>query len=180
MDEEFDQASDRQDTMFEDSATAFPESEATEPSREEEMAAYEDQEPTDSPEPNEMAARDGLPQEEADHQIEPSHHLNESLHTDTAATGTASVSEPPVLAPLTIDDFAALEERVLRAVNLVRRERQARRAAEERLLLLESEVLANAPALEHLQQEVDSLHAERDQVRQRVERLLRQLDALEV
>jgi uncharacterized coiled-coil protein SlyX len=90
----------------------------------------------------------------------------------------AAPQETP--AALTIDDFAALEERVLRAVSLVRREREARHAAEERLMHLESQTLAQVPVVEQLQQEVDALRAERDQVRQRVERLLSQLDALEL
>jgi hypothetical protein len=92
--------------------------------------------------------------------------------------------------PITLGDFAALEERVLRAVHLVRRERQARLAAEQnaevlhgRVLALESELgqsQAISGQLEQLQQEADSLRAEREQVRQRVERLLGQLDALEI
>ncbi len=92
--------------------------------------------------------------------------------------------------PLTIGDFAALEERVLRAVNLVRRERQARLAAEERAEVLQGRVLAleselpqlqaSHGALEQSRQEIDTLRAEREQVRQRVERLLGQLDALEL
>ena len=99
--------------------------------------------------------------------------------------------------PLTIADFVALEDRVLLAVSLVRRERQARSAAEERAgfqegraaaaesraVSLEAELLelkAHAPAIEQLQQEVDTLRQEREQVRQRVERLLGQLDALEL
>ena len=81
---------------------------------------------------------------------------------------------------LTVDDFAALEERILRAVSLVRRERQARVVAEERATALEVEVQAQIPAIERLQQEVDSLRAEREQVRLRVERLLSQLDAMEL
>jgi hypothetical protein len=99
-----------------------------------------------------------------------------------AGLAPEAAPEPPAVA-LSMDDFAALEERVLRAVTLVRREREARLAAEERLMHMESQVLAQAPVLEnvqHLQQEVDSLRAERDQVRQRVERLLGQLDALEL
>jgi hypothetical protein len=86
--------------------------------------------------------------------------------------------EPPSV--LTVDDFAALEERVLRAVSLVRREREARTAAEERAVALEAQLHAQNPAIEQLQQEVESLRAEREQVRLRVERLLSQLDALEL
>jgi chromosome segregation ATPase len=96
------------------------------------------------------------------------------------AAAPITPEEPETLTVLTVDDFAALEERIVRAVSLVRREREARVAAEERLLLLESQVLAHAPELEQLQQEVASLRTEREQVRQRVERLLGQLDALEL
>jgi len=101
-------------------------------------------------------------------------------HEDTVPTADA---EPAPSGVLTADDFGALEERVLRAVELVRRERQARQAAEQRTAILESQLLvlqAETAVADQLQQEVDSLRAEREQVRQRVERLLGQLDALEL
>ena len=95
---------------------------------------------------------------------------------------------------LSVDEFAALEERVLRAVNLVKRERVARVAAEEQVQQMEAKLAEHAEKLnqhethltEHLAQvdqlqgEVKTLRAERDHVRQRVERLLSQLDALEI
>jgi hypothetical protein len=93
--------------------------------------------------------------------------------------------EAPVAAPLpilTADDFAALEERVLRAVSLVRREREARIVAEERAVVLEGRLAGlqlEVAAVERLEAEIESLRAEREQVRQRVERLLVQLDALD-
>jgi hypothetical protein len=93
---------------------------------------------------------------------------------------TAAEADPQPLSVLSVDDFAALEERVFRAVNLVRNERQARAAAEERAVALEARLAVEHPAVERLQQEVDSLRIEREQVRQRVERLLSQLDALEL
>jgi hypothetical protein len=77
-------------------------------------------------------------------------------------------------------DFSALEERILRAVEMVKHERQARVAAEERAAHAESEFHEQLPKMERLQKEINSLVAERDQVRQRVERLLSQLDALEL
>ena len=43
-----------------------------------------------------------------------------------------------------------------------------------------AEWLAQSPALEQLEQEVEALRVEREHVRQRVERLLSQLDALEL
>jgi predicted RNase H-like nuclease (RuvC/YqgF family) len=77
-------------------------------------------------------------------------------------------------------DFSALEERIVRAVEMVKHERQARVAAEEKAAHAESEFHEQLPKLERLQKEINSLLAERDQVRQRVERLLSQLDALEL
>jgi chromosome segregation ATPase len=107
-----------------------------------------------------------------------------------------------------VDDFAALEDRIRRAVELVKSERQARAAAEERAVTAEAQVRMQEPLMDQLHNEInalraerdslhaerdgmraerdnlhaerDGLHAERDQVRQRVERLLSQLDALEL
>jgi uncharacterized coiled-coil protein SlyX len=136
---------------------------------------------------------DRLPEEAVDHVDEPPY--AREVQAETAATAhredhsdwkpeaeTQSAPEADAGSPkvLTADDFSALEERVLKAVSLVRREREARLAAEERLLVLESQMLAQAPTLEQLHQEIDALRAEREQVRQRVERLLSQLDALEL
>lgn len=81
---------------------------------------------------------------------------------------------------LSANEFAALEERVMRAVDLVKRERQARTAAEERAAKAEENLHAQSAAAEQLRIELSALRAERDQVRQRVERLLKQLDALEL
>jgi hypothetical protein len=114
---------------------------------------------------------------------EPTAESAESVETASSPDSTSSpavAAEPESMTVLTVDDFSALEERVLRAVSLVRRERQARVAAEERATALEVEVQAQIPAIERLQQEVDSLRAEREQVRLRVERLLSQLDAMEL
>jgi chromosome segregation ATPase len=94
--------------------------------------------------------------------------------------------EPAALA-VSVDDFAALEERIRRAVDLVKRERQARAGAEARSAELEArvteaeaQVQAQSPMVDQLQSELTALRAEREQVRQRVERLLKQLDTLEL
>jgi chromosome segregation ATPase len=116
--------------------------------------------------------------------------------SDTAvetANKTASEVEPqqtheesPALA-VSADDFAALEERIRRAVEMVKRERQARAGAEARCAELEArlsqaeaEMQAQSSLAEQLQSESNALRAEREQVRQRVERLLKQLDTLEL
>ena len=64
------------------------------------------------------------------------------------------------------DEFAALEERVLRAVNLVKRERLARAAAEERAVQAESRLGEQMEAAKNLDREIESLRAEREAVRQ--------------
>ena len=123
--------------------------------------------------------------------------MSETLWESDAAVETAtetasenqpqqSLAEPPALA-VSADDFAALEERIRRAVELVKRERQARAAAEAhtaeleaRVTQAEAQLQAQSLVVEQLQSELNALRAEREQVRQRVERLLKQLDTLEL
>jgi len=78
------------------------------------------------------------------------------------------------------DDFSALEERILRAVELVKRERSARTAAEDRAAKAEAQAREQTLIADQLHNELDALRAERDHVRQRVEKLLTQLDAIEL
>ena len=126
----------------------------------------------------------------------------------------AAETESGALA-VSANDFSALEERVLRAVELVKRERHERTAAESRAVQAEERVaqteerLAHAearaaqaeeraghnearaaqadtkvheltPVMEAMHAEMKALKSERDHVRNRVERLLEQLDGLEV
>jgi chromosome segregation ATPase len=144
-------------------------------------------------------------------------------------------AEPGSLA-VSADDFSALEERVLRAVELLKRERGERASAEaraaqadqraaaaearlteteqrvraaeeragsneefvkqaeerirgaearvaemaERARLAEAQLHEQIPVLEQLQTELKAHRSERDHVRQRVDRLLKQLDGLEL
>lgn len=81
---------------------------------------------------------------------------------------------------LSSSDFSALEERIARTVKLVKSERQARAAAEQRAESLDAQLSEQLSVEKSLQEEVQALNAEREQVRKRVERLLSQLDALEV
>jgi len=178
---------DQQESMFDDAAD-FPGHDLTElPEAAEVPEAFEPGERDDYAEP--PLAAQGETQFEADSTAHA-----ESLQETYPNANLQPVSEPVDLhadgGPLTIGDFAALEERVLRAVNLVRRERQTRLAAEQRAEVLEGRVLAlesqlpllqaDTAVVEQLQQEVETLRTEREQVRQRVERLLGQLDALEL
>ena len=103
--------------------------------------------------------------------------VEEQNETDRTAENPGA--EPSTLA-LSLDDFSSLEERILRAVNLVKRERMARAAAEQRATEAETRLHDQNATSEELQKEINSLRAERDHIRQRVEKLLSQLDALEL
>ncbi len=92
----------------------------------------------------------------------------------------ASTKDSPISLTVSADDFSALEERIVRAVEMVKRERQGRVAAEERAKQAELELSEAAPRIESLEKELVTLKSERDHVRQRVERLLSQLDALQL
>jgi len=81
---------------------------------------------------------------------------------------------------LSSTDFSALEERVARTVKLVKTEREARAAAERRAESLDTQLSEQLTLVKTLQEEIRTLNAERDQVRERVEKLLSQLDSLEI
>ena len=85
-------------------------------------------------------------------------------------------------APITADEFQALEQKVLRAVEIVKREREARAAAEAEVAALraqlEAEQASQAEALSVAQAQLSTLNQERDAVRQRVEKMLQQMDEL--
>jgi hemerythrin superfamily protein len=79
---------------------------------------------------------------------------------------------------VSVDEFQALEQRVLRTVELIRTEREARAAAE-------SENVAMKELLDHasnensaLLTELSNLKSERAHVKSRVDAMLKQLDDL--
>jgi chromosome segregation ATPase len=78
------------------------------------------------------------------------------------------------------DDFAALEQRILRAVDLLKTERSARIAAEEKVTELQEKLDAHTSDSQRIESEIESYKSERAQVRTRIERLLRQLDELSI
>ena len=93
---------------------------------------------------------------------------------------TGTRKEDSTALTVSADDFSALEDRIVRAVEIVKRERHGRTAAEERAMQAEMELRQIAPRIESLEREITTLRSERDHVRQRVERLLGQLDALQI
>ena len=73
------------------------------------------------------------------------------------------------------DEFQALEQKVLRAVDLVKREREARAAAEAEVATLRAQLAEQNATTES---QVATLTKEREAVRQRVEKMLAQMDEL--
>ena len=76
---------------------------------------------------------------------------------------------------ISADEFQALEQKVLRAVEIVKREREARATAETEVASLREQLAAQQSATES---ELNTLNKERDAVRLRVEKMLQQMDEL--
>ncbi len=87
-----------------------------------------------------------------------------------------TISEEAVL--IQQDDFQALEGRVLRAVEVVRREREARQAAEAEIAALRQQLDDLTAASNIAQTQITALNQEREAVRLRVEKMLQQMDEL--
>lgn len=88
-------------------------------------------------------------------------------------------------ATVSVDEFQALEQRVLQAVELIKKEREARHTAEsERDAArteadeLRAQLQTESTSASNAQGELEALHREREAVRQRVERMLGQIDEL--
>ncbi len=79
---------------------------------------------------------------------------------------------------ISADEFQALEQKVLRAVEIVRREREARAAAEADAAELRAQLEALTAASNAAQAQITTLNQERETVRQRVEKMLQQMDEL--
>src|SRR5450631_3913207 len=91
---------------------------------------------------------------------------------------------------ITTEEFQALEQKVLRAVEIVKREREARAAAEAEVAVLREQLAAHAGTVasevQAVQREKDAaesqvaaLNQEREAVRLRVEKMLQQMGELQ-
>jgi len=77
-----------------------------------------------------------------------------------------------------MDEFQALEQKVLRAVEIVRRERELRAAAEAEAAALRQQLDELASASNSAQTQITTLNQEREAVRSRVEKMMQQIDEL--
>jgi uncharacterized coiled-coil DUF342 family protein len=76
------------------------------------------------------------------------------------------------------DDFHTLEEKVYRTIELLKEAREGRVAAEREVARIRQQTGSHNEELESLRREVISLRREREEVRGRVERMLKQIDSL--
>jgi hypothetical protein len=79
---------------------------------------------------------------------------------------------------ISVDEFQALEQKVLRAVEIVKREREARAAAEAEVANLRAQLSEQQTLASMAESEIDTLSKEREAVRLRVEKMLQQMDEL--
>src|SRR5260370_24014841 len=106
------------------------------------------------------------------------------------------MSTSTISSGISADEFQALEQKVLRAVEIVKREREGRAAAEAELASLREQMAAQAEAAkgelsavesraqtaqrekEAAERQIAELSKDREAVRQRVEKMLQQMDEL--
>ncbi len=86
-----------------------------------------------------------------------------------------AVSERTEIAP---DDFHALEEKVYRTIEMLKTARDAKAAVERDASRLREQLEVREEELDRLRAENVSLRKEREEVRPRVEKMLRQIEAL--
>lgn len=90
---------------------------------------------------------------------------------------------------VSVDEFQALEQKVLRAVEIVKREREARATAEAEVAALREQLAAQSGASQSqlseaqsraqaAESQVAALNQDRDAVKLRVEKMLQQMDEL--
>jgi len=81
-------------------------------------------------------------------------------------------------ATVSVDEFQALEQKVIGAIEIVKQEREARAKAEAEITNLKEQLEFQTLVATEAQSAVNTLTKDRDQVKQRVEKMLQQMDEL--
>ena len=84
----------------------------------------------------------------------------------------------PEMERVSPDDFPALEEKIYKAIELLKTAKAGRAAAERDVQRLRGQLEEREEELHELRAAVVSLRKEREEVRGRVEKMLKQIDAL--
>jgi septal ring factor EnvC (AmiA/AmiB activator) len=87
-----------------------------------------------------------------------------------------AVEEVPAEVPA--DDFQALEDKVYRTIEMYKASREARIAAEREAERLRAQLKETEEEVNSLRRETVQLRKDREEVRSRVEKMLRQIDAV--
>jgi predicted nucleic acid-binding Zn-ribbon protein len=87
-----------------------------------------------------------------------------------------AVEEVPAEVPA--DDFQALEEKVYRTIELYKAAREAKASAERDAQRLREQLEEREEEIETLRREAVQLRKDREEVRGRVEKMLRQIDSI--
>ena len=87
-----------------------------------------------------------------------------------------AMEEMPATVPA--DDFHALEEKIYRTIELLKEAREAKAAAERTAARLREQLGGRDDQTQALRAEVVTLRKEREEVRTRIEKMLKQIDAL--
>lgn len=79
---------------------------------------------------------------------------------------------------ISADEFHSLEEKVYKTIELLKSAREAKTAAERDVTRLREQLELREEETENLRKEVIGLRKEREEVRTRVEKMVRQIDEL--
>ena len=85
---------------------------------------------------------------------------------------------PELESNVTVDDFQSLEEKVYKTIELLKAAREAKAIAERDALRLREQLEEREEQIDMLKSQVISLRREREEVRTRVEKILKQIDTL--
>lgn len=79
---------------------------------------------------------------------------------------------------ISVDEFQALEQRIMRTVELIRTEREARSSAEAEVAAMKELLDMASAENSQLSAEINAIKQDREQVKSRVDAMLKQLDEL--
>jgi len=82
------------------------------------------------------------------------------------------------LLEVTADNLQALEEKVFRTIELLKAAREAKAAAEREAARLRESLDQRDGELQHLRDDIMALRREREEIRGRVEKIMKEIDAI--
>ncbi|MFL6300583.1 MAG: hypothetical protein ACJ71N_08260 [Terriglobales bacterium] len=89
-----------------------------------------------------------------------------------------SVKAPELSTTISADEFHALEEKVYRTIELLKTAREGKAAAERDAARLRQQLEDREEEVETIRNQIVGLRKEREDVRTRVEKMLKQIDLL--